>query len=259
MAENTISRQNNPTQWAEKMAFYTFDIDDAVRCLDGDFPIRRIAEELNKVIKDKAEVRNTTYDEIKAVLQDACSAVNVDNWLTGKVKSLSRDSVIKIAFALQMSYEETEAFLKKCWIDGFYLRDVRDVIYRHGLENGWTYEAVAEMAEGFSKLNITNTDPDDSKIPQGEITKYLSEQASSARTREELEGIIDQNKQFFGTFRRRTYKRFMELYEQLKQEWVNIAELDNMLDSSRNQSQEYHISRCLSNCFEVGKIIFSSP
>jgi hypothetical protein len=240
MAENDISKQDNPTLWAQMMAFHTFDLDEAVRCLDEDFPIRRINEVIDKAIKDKAEECGKTYDEVKIGLRQKLgpeNTANLSNWLKpGKVKSINRNSAIRIAFALQMTYEKAEKFLKKCWHDGFYMRDVRDVIYVHGLQNGWNYEMAAEMAEGFSYLDRGNPDPEGSGSVQGKVTEYLSAQVSSAHTQEELAEIIRENEQFFGSFHRKAYNRFMELWDQLKQEWDELADIDYENDKLRGQA-----------------------
>jgi hypothetical protein len=240
MAENHFSRQNNPTQWAKHMAFHTFAPDDAVCLLETDFPIRRIDEELGKVIKQKARKDKTTEDAVKAALIKKFGPQNVGNWLEHGTKlRITREKAIEIAFVLQMTYEETEAFLKFCWLDGFYRRDIKDVIYSHCLEKGWSYDMANEMIEGFSYLDFGNPDPEISKsfqdrldVAEMRLTEFLSAQARSAQTKEELEEIIRQNEQYFGSFRRKQYERFMELCKQLMKELSDVAELDYVLESS---------------------------
>ena len=234
----------NPTQFAQNTAFWTFDLDDAVRYLSEDFPIRRIDEVLANAIKQKAQERNTTEEEMKSVLRKALGskARSLRNWLIpGMVKSISRESAIQIAFALHMSYEEAEGFLKRLWLDGFYMRDVMDVIYRYGLENRWSYEPTTKMVQAFAYLNHCNPEPDGSDaVHREDLTRYLNALYENAvNTVKDLENFIKKNEQFFGTFRRKAYERFKELYDQLEQEWDDVAHLDIELDVYAEEAQAY--------------------
>lgn len=133
METNNLDKLINPTQLAQKMAYWTVDLEDAARYLHEGFPIRSIDEVIDNTIQRKAQVSNCTEAEIEAALGNCVGSQNLRNWRTpGNSKSLRRDSAMKIAFALGMSYEEAEEFLKRCWLDGFYMRDVQDIIYRHG-------------------------------------------------------------------------------------------------------------------------------
>jgi len=157
------------------------------------------------------------------------------------VNSISREKAIQIAFALHMTYEETETFIKKCWLDGFYMRDVRDVIYRHGLENGWCYKKTDKLVKIFASLDQANINPNGSGvIHDNEFTKHLNTlYTGSVKTKDDLIYFIRQNEQFFGSFKRKAYIKFKELYDGLKQEWDDLAGVDYELDSLTEQSQVY--------------------
>jgi len=246
MAVNGFSRLSNPTMWAAEMALSIFDLDEAVRLLRENFPVRKKEEVLDIAVRQRAQELETTEAAVRADLELELGQKKLARWLTSAnlSKEEAKETAICIAFGLKMTYEEAEKFLKKCWLDGFYMRDVRDVIYRHGLKNEWDYDSVTEIIERFHRYNIGNPAPADGDSAQREYTKEISAQASSARTKEELEEVIKQNKDFFGSFRRRTYERFVELYKELEKEWKDVAGMDHVLDASlcEQDDEQYEVS-----------------
>ena len=250
MDENVAVRPINPTQIAQDMAFQTFDLDEAVRYLNEDFQIRRVDEVLSWAIRIKAEERATARGvataDIKTVEAELKKNLgqdneeNLKNWTTPrKTKSIDRESAIKIAFALRMSHSQTDDLLKKFWHDGLYLRDLRDVLYRHGLENGWTYNETIKIIDDFAELDHNNPEVDNNMEAADGLTKYLDIQSSSAGTKEELEAFIRQNKEFFGSFRRKAYVRFKELYDELKGEKDFNAGIDYAINKEAGETKPY--------------------
>jgi len=238
MADSEHHEMFNLTEYVKNMAYRTLDLDEAVRYLNEDFPIRRIDEVLLNAIKQKAMQCNSTEEDVKAALRKNLESKSWSSWLKpGMKKSMDRESAFKIAFALHMTYEETEEFLKRCWLDGFYMRDIRDVVYRHGLEYNWDYNRAIQIINDFADYDVGNPEPE-GKIHR-ELTEDIKNQASLITTESELRYLIQKNKQFFGSFRRKTYKRFKELYDQIKQEWDNIADLDLELDLIDGGVQDY--------------------
>lgn len=112
MREEKLNKPINPTEFAQNMAYWSFDLDEAVRFLKEDFPIRRIDEELTIALKQMAQKHKIAEEEAKSIVKKTLgseNAMNFSNWLKpGKVKSIERESALKIAFAMQMTYEETE-------------------------------------------------------------------------------------------------------------------------------------------------------
>ena len=234
MSEHNFNKHDNPTKWAEEMAYTTFDVDKAIDVLREAFPIRSVSETVEVAIKESADRLGLTYDAVRIVLQNHVGVQNVRNWLTpGKTKTIKRDKAIIAAFALKMPYEETEKFFKKLWLDGFHMRNIYDVVFRYGLENGWEYEAVKDMIENlkviFPKITDYNIESHSGDASKG--TEHLRLQyEKKSMTKEEFEDFIHRNEEHFGSYRRTAYKWFKEYYEELSEEWDDLCEEDNTLD-----------------------------
>jgi len=258
----------NPTKIAEKKAYYwKFDLDDIVRYLDEEFSVRTLVEVLNDAISKKAQKENTKEnderteqqkkDDLKKIEESLKRKIrkkkdrqNVYNWFEGIVKKINREKAIKIAFVLEMTYEQTETFLKRCFYDGFYMRNIKDVIYRHGLESCLTYQETNEYIKMYAWLDHDNPEPDKSDAVQdNKYTKYLKDQYAS---KENLDDFIQQNKQFFGSFRRKAFEMFNIFCDsirlKIKKDFEKENEVNQILmkkiemERSRDSLIDYYIS-----------------
>jgi hypothetical protein len=215
----------SPTVVAEEMATSTYDIDEVILIIRDDFPIRTIKEELEKEIARKAhelaaipDEYEAKRDELENLLRKKCGNVNVRNWLSGEVNSISRNSALKIAYALQMSPNEAEWFLmQSCWLDGFYLRDYKDMIHRYCLAKKIDIQQAKDIIKNHSYLdNIPNTNIIESALNGERATDFLDRTSRKIETVDDLNAFIKQNKDLFGSFRRKAYEKFMEYYNTIK-------------------------------------------
>jgi hypothetical protein len=206
------------TDFAEKQAQGMADINEIIRFLHDDFPIRTIKEELEKEIELRVAALKTTRDEIIRNLRKKCGEVNVNNWLSGKAKALTKESALKIAFALQMSAKEASWFLmQSCWLDGLYMRDYKDVIYRYCLDGKLEYKQADALIKQHIYLdNLPNPDPVENDVFGERLTEFLDRNVQRISSVDELNEFILKNKPNFGSFRRSAYKKFMELYNTIK-------------------------------------------
>lgn len=214
METNNVDSNPYLTLMAEEMAVNMYDLDEAIRFLKCDFPIRTVKEELERVIEYCADNLNVTNDELVKMLKEKCGVVNVKNWLSGKSKLLSKESALKIAFTLQMDSNEASKFLmQSCWLDGFYMRDYNDVIYRYCLDKKMGYEQAEELIKEHSYLDNQPNPDAANEIQSGvRITEYLDRKLKTVSTLDELNHFIEQNQEYFGSFRRQAYEKFMVLY-----------------------------------------------
>ena len=197
------------------------DADETARFLNEEFPIRTVKEELEKAIDAYAEKKNLKHDEVIKHLRKKCGGVNVSNWLSGK-NPLKKESALKIAFALEMGYKETSWFLMQgCWLDGFYMRDYKDIIYRFCLENKMDFEQAKAIIKKHSYLEGINNPGiiDYKNRPIGRAmvsTAAIDKESTKLKDEEQLDAFIEQNREYFGTFRREAYIKFMDLYNSAK-------------------------------------------
>jgi len=220
MENNDINKQKRPTAWALKMAYEIFDFNKAISFLQGDFPIRRIDEELTRLICCKGEQQGIQYQSMEDILRkNLKNQKDLDRLLTPEKKSITRKKAFEIAFALGLTPDETAGFLKSCWLDGFYPRDAKDVIYWHGLKNQWSYCETLGMISDFSYLDSDNPNLVKNDGCKNKGTNTLSDEYErSVRTKEDLCEYLNDNESSFGTYRRKAYERFMELYSDIFQE-----------------------------------------
>ena len=217
----------NLTKYAAEMV-RTTELAEVITFLKQKFPVRRIDEVVNTEIGIKAKSLGIPVDEMKDILRARLGSENeenLDNWITpGAVDSIERVSAIKIAFALQMNVVDAEAFLGRCWHSAFYPRDVKDVIYRYGLDMGWNFDEAQRLATVFANLDQPNIDPiskDDEMYD--DLTDFLRNEYDRLKgvdfSEDRLKAYITENKEFFGSFRRKAYERFDEYYSALRQGW----------------------------------------
>ena len=146
------------TQAAIINAYNSYDLDEALKYIRMNYPIRTTAEELRKMIERKAGENNTSVPDLEKDLSKAVGLNNFKNWKNGT--PISRESAIKIAFALHMDYEEADLFLtQSCWHEGFYLRDYKDIIYRYCLCHDLGYEKAISMIKKHTALDEANPVP----------------------------------------------------------------------------------------------------
>ena len=261
MPDNNSTEPLILTEWALNMSRRKLGLDEATHFLKQEFPVREIYEALSRAIEEKADKNLQEANILEPAAQERDAAVtavkaglrrrlgptdgrNLYNLLeSGKVISIERITAIKIAFGLQMTVEEAVFFLNRCGHDSFYLRDVKDVIYWHGLENNWDYETVNEMTVRFKDLDQSNEEPEiNDTVRNNMITEHIFLEYGKQKdkkllsTPEQLTDFVNRHRSFFGSFRRRAYERFMELLNDLKKFW----NLDLAVDAEIRKEAEYH-------------------
>jgi len=246
MSVNETHKQNTETRWAELMSRQAMKMDDALKYLNEDFPIRSLSEMLCEAVgyyKHGKWIEVPT-DEAKSVLLDTMGyeyEQKINSWLPqnqidSKAKYVERiktDSAMQVAFALGMTLENAEIFLRRCWLDALYLRNVKDVIYKCGLKCGFSYSTVLDLINEFKDFDISNPDPvTDEDGLYDDLTDYLSNgfEDGSITSPDDLRLYIRNHGRFFGSYRRRVYNKFIELYNQVKSDIDAEADLANELD-----------------------------
>ena len=196
------------TDFSENRAREMDNIDEIIRFLCDDFPIRTVKEELEKEIELRTAAGEITRDEVIKRLRKECGDVNVTNWLSGKAKALTKDSALKIAFSLQMSAKETSWFLmQSCWLDGLYMRDAKDIIYSYCLNRKVGYKRAIELIEKYaSKEYAPNPDPASSDVFNVRLTEFLDKRVNQISSDDMFDDFIIKHKSYFGSFRRHSYE-----------------------------------------------------
>ena len=250
MLKNDNREKSQKTDFAERktIEFATTDsLSEMVEFVTKNFPMRDSSEEFRLAVEKKAigNDENINLDELEQHVEELktkikcisyIGKINFYNWWNGKT-GISRDSAIKIIFALEMDIIEATRFLTvSCGHNGFYMRDYRDVIFVFCIENKLDYTYAEKIIAKHSALDRLN--PDAKEPPTGEsITIFIKETLKQIKTEEELDDYLTNNKEYFGHFRISAYKLFMEMYSILKEDINNYdADKDKYLKGTSDNT-----------------------
>ena len=192
-------------------------LNEAIEFMKSDFPIRTVHDALMSEIEQKATELEIAKEEMREKFEhkignEPNDIVQIRNWFNPAYASrIERDTAMKMAFALELNYYEADVFLKRLWLDGFYMRDAKDVIFRVGLENNWDYKQAEKMATDFVHLDKSNPNPS-----SNDATILVSATLGDIKSEPQLRKHLEKNSHLFGTYRRKAYDFFMEMYEEIK-------------------------------------------
>jgi len=246
MAESKIYEQGTETQWAELMSSKAMEMNEALKFLNEDFPIRSLSEMLCEAAGYYKHGKwiEVPQDEARDILLTTMGyeyEQKINSWLpanqisteSNQVERIKKDSAMQVAYALNMTLEDAEIFLRRCWLDALYLRDVKDIIYRCGLVCGFSYGTVSDLIHEFAELDMPNPDPvTDEESHHDNVTLYLSNglDNGSITCPDDLRLFIKTNGRLFGSYRRRVHSKFMELYNQVRHDLDGEAMMADDMD-----------------------------
>ena len=146
----------------------------------------------------------------------------------GEPIAISRDSAIKIAFSLEMDSEEAQEFLThNCWHDSFYMRDFKDIIYKFFLDQKLDYMSAVGVIADFKYLDHENPEAKAPTPRNIRITEHLINQyEKNVSTVAELGAFLKSNACSFGSFRRKAYEKFVNMYDMIKNQ--NIVDISDV-------------------------------
>jgi hypothetical protein len=232
MCEHSNNYKGHETQWAMMMTGKAMDSEDALKFLSEDFPIRSLEEILCETVGYYrcGKWVEVTPTEARSVLLEKMGRdyeQKINGWLPPndesrnkkRVERITIESAMQIAFSLKFSLEEVEELLRRCWLDSLYLRNVRDIIYKCGLDSGFNLNDVEALINEFSYLDKPNPNPEYEKdIEEDSITRVIISKLenSSIACPNDLRAFIKRNEKLFGSYRMRAYSKMMELYGQIK-------------------------------------------
>ncbi len=86
------------------------------------------------------------------------SSNSVRRWFNGEIKSLKRDRLIEICFALSLSYKQATEFLNKCGYSGFNIRNAQDAVYMYCILNNKPLASALSIMDSYSQAPVSDSE-----------------------------------------------------------------------------------------------------
>lgn len=182
--------------------------------LDEHLVLRTFPQVLREVYSaDDVQFRLTAAFAAGQEEKAASAARKVRNWLSGKNQPTSREDVFRIAFALDLTEEQTSELLGFCTEYGIHYRDGREMVYSWFLRTGGGY---SDAVEFFATLppcpRLEDAPPQDGPT---HLTQQLQGAFLPLMTVEELRACYEENLDYFGTLHARAFRYFRNYMDQL--------------------------------------------
>ena len=124
----------------------------------------------------------------------------VDSWLRKKKTSIDRDSVLQLAFALNLNLTDTEEMLCSLCGDGFDLGNPEDIIWRYALKHKLTYTEASALR---------------SQMPRLTMTENVKVQIDQIQTEDDLMNFFVTESAKLGEMHNTAYDLFLQFMERL--------------------------------------------
>ena len=135
-------------------------------------------------------------------------ARKVRTWLSGEVRSVSKDSAILLSFALKLDMRQANDLLLKLCEEGFHWRDPQDIVFAFALDHSMNYYQASEL---YKSIEGTETfsyeeDPDIFTADVEYEMRYID-------TEEELRQYILSHSGRFGKMHNTAFSVFSDLID----------------------------------------------
>lgn len=136
----------------------------------------------------------------------------IRNWLSGCNQPSNREDIFRIAFALDLTEQQTNYLLGLCTDYGIHYREGRDVIYSWFLRTDRGYSEARDFFASLPPIPRLEQVPDN---PSTHITRELQNIFAHVQTLDELRECYLDNLENFGILHMRAYSYFDRYLEQL--------------------------------------------
>lgn len=136
----------------------------------------------------------------------------IRNWLSGSNQPTNREDIFRIAFALDLTEQQTSYLLGICTDYGIHYREGRDVVYSWFLRTNRSYR---EARDFFLTLPAAPRFDQIPPVPATHITRQVQNAFAHIQTLEELRSCYLENLDNFGRLHMRAYSYFEKYLDQL--------------------------------------------
>lgn len=165
----------------------------------------------------------------------------VNNWLAGASRPTDREDVFRIAFALDLSEDQTNRLLGMCTEYGIHYRDGRDAVYAWCLRRDMGYLEARALFESLPPVPSSAEPPPDDTYS---MTRQLQHIFAAAHTVEDLRECYTANLDRFGAFHLRAYRYFSKYMKSLirpSSSWEDVPEEQYSLETVMSTYLSLHM------------------
>lgn len=197
--------------------------EEVVQFLRTDFALRKFSDVIKKLYPgEDAEQRLAAHIGDRKVAW---------NWMHDKNLPTNRESVYRIAFALELDEEAANELLYYIFEEGIHYRDKKELVYAYALKMGGGYGQAENL---FSQLQMGD-DAKEEAFVQTDIVRYEFQRQKS---QEDFITFMFSHQQVFGGVHQTAYQIFMKMLA--------------CLELPENERDSYSLERIADCYFRMG-------
>lgn len=145
-----LSAQSYEQVFAKKM-----DVEEALRYLKNELPMRTFSETIKKFGVSAAGLTDTLYSYDDSISKDSLGK-KVRDWYRGAYEPTNRETYFMLCFAFGLDEISAELFLRTSTDCGFHFRSVKELTYCYALRTKKTYEQARQLFSSLPSLPARN-------------------------------------------------------------------------------------------------------
>lgn len=178
----------------------------------------------------------------------------ISNWIRSNGE-IGKDSAIKLAFALKLSYGEADELLKLTCSEGFHWRDPDDIVYAYSLLNAFSYVEARELRARLDGMGLLT--PNLSPLAGGNVmlTYLIRERATALKGEDELIGFLEAERDNLGYLHNTAYSIFIKYLDILQNPAVDSYYCEGLSSESDGRGSEEWNALCNPAAYSIREIL----
>jgi len=151
----------------------------------------------------------------------------IQMWLSGDVRSISKQGAIQLSFALGLSPGDAGQFLHRACGEGFHWRDPEELVFLFALREKMTYPEALVLRDDLAGKGLLSP----GNKNESSLTGLVRQDAENITSASELENYLRQSQEQLGSFHNTAYSLFRE--------YLNLLcapEINDLLDPDKKIS-----------------------
>ena len=197
-------------------------IDDAIHYLEENIQLRSIYSKFMKYSKgrDASALKDILIEGLvrnhPEIGRDS-HRKRVEGWLNPKnTNTLYKHDAIEAAFLLGLTLDEADGFVTMITGERLHYRNVDEIVYIYGLNNGLDFQQTRELSERMGK-HLEGAKDKKNELPgKSDMTDRILPLVKSLHTEKELQRFLEEQAGHLGKLHNTAYTMFTEMISKLK-------------------------------------------